>query len=98
MGCPRGCSGHGQCVTISDISRMMAKSSIYRDTNGIVYGTGAGVETYAWDYNTMHTCLCDSSWSVGVNAGERQLSEYFGADCSLSKDFCYNLQCLSQFI
>jgi len=27
--------------------------------------------------------LCDSSWPVGIKNGERQLSEYFGPDCSL---------------
>lgn len=41
----------------------------------------------AWDYNTMHGCLCDSSWEVGYKSGQYQLPEYFGPDCSLSKFF-----------
>lgn len=85
VGCPRDCSGHGQCVSVGDLSRMMAKSSTYRDVKGVIYGTGSGVNTYAWDYNSMHMCLCDSTWPVGINAGERQLPEFFGPDCSQSK-------------
>ena len=30
-------------------------------------------------------CVCDSSWPVGLGAGERQEPEWFGADCSLRK-------------
>mmetsp|Transcript_19420 Transcript_19420/g.77336 ORF Transcript_19420/g.77336 Transcript_19420/m.77336 type:complete len:106 (-) Transcript_19420:160-477(-) len=28
-------------------------------------------------------CVCDSSWPVGLGAGERQEPEWFGYDCSL---------------
>lgn len=33
----------------------------------------------------MYACLCDSSWEVGLDAGQRQQAEYFGADCSQRK-------------
>lgn len=38
-----------------------------------------------WDANIMRGCKCDSSWAVGFGKLQRQLSEYFGPDCSLSK-------------
>lgn len=44
--------------------------------------------TIAWDYDVMHGCLCDSSWPVGYQAGETQLAEWFGGDCSQSKCVC----------
>uniref|UniRef100_A0A7S2S8K4 EGF-like domain-containing protein n=1 Tax=Eucampia antarctica TaxID=49252 RepID=A0A7S2S8K4_9STRA len=31
----------------------------------------------------VYGCVCDSSWSVGLGAGNRQEPEWFGADCSL---------------
>jgi hypothetical protein len=33
----------------------------------------------------IHGCMCHSSWAVGLNAGETQASEWFGADCSLRR-------------
>jgi len=40
-------------------------------------------DTVAWDHDTMFACVCESSWPVGLDAGETQLSEWFGPDCSL---------------
>lgn len=58
----------------------------YRSNNKtIVYGSANGMNTIAWDYNTMYACVCDSGWPVGYGAGQRQLGQYFGADCSKSK-------------
>jgi hypothetical protein len=31
----------------------------------------------------MHQCICDSSWVVGYESDQTQLTEYFGPDCSL---------------
>lgn len=39
-------------------------------------------QTVAWDGEAMYGCVCDSSWEVGLGAGQRQQAEYFGADCS----------------
>ena len=36
-----------------------------------------------WESNTLHACVCESSWPVGLRANETQQAEYFGADCSL---------------
>lgn len=48
------------------------------------YEYGYDTDGVAWDADIMHTCVCDSSWSVGLGEGETQLPEYFGPDCSLS--------------
>ena len=42
-------------------------------------------ETTTWDEDMIYGCLCDSSWSVGLGAGQVQEPEYFGPDCGLSK-------------
>jgi len=39
----------------------------------------------SWDHDVTHKCVCDSSWPVGLDAGQRQLSEWFGPDCSLRR-------------
>ena len=36
----------------------------------------------AWDSDINFACVCDSSWKVGLGAGERQEPEWHGADCS----------------
>ena len=38
-----------------------------------------------WDAHVIHGCVCSSSWKVGLGAGETQLPEYFGPDCSLRR-------------
>lgn len=38
-----------------------------------------------WDEDKVYGCVCDSSWSVGLGAGETQEPEWFGPDCSLRK-------------
>lgn len=37
----------------------------------------------SWDENMVFGCVCDSEWAVGVGSGQRQVAEWFGADCSL---------------
>jgi hypothetical protein len=45
-----------------------------------------GLDTASWDADMIYGCLCQSeSWTVGLNAGEYQVSEYFGPDCSLKR-------------
>ena len=39
-------------------------------------------EGAVWDKDRMRTCVCDSFWPVGLGADQRQLSEWFGPDCS----------------
>lgn len=49
----------------------------------INYGSSSGMNNVAWDFASIYGCYCDSSWPVGFDVGQRQLSEYFGPDCSL---------------
>jgi hypothetical protein len=38
-----------------------------------------------WEARTLHACVCESSWPVGLKRNETQESEYFGPDCSLKR-------------
>lgn len=81
--CPNDCSGHGRCVSMQELARISNLQETKQYT--LEYGSGAGLSSTAWDYQTMHACVCDSSWVVGFGAGETQLGEYFGPDCSQSE-------------
>jgi hypothetical protein len=35
-----------------------------------------------WDADKIYGCVCDSTWPVGLGAGQTQEAEWFGADCS----------------
>ncbi|CAM9203672.1 unnamed protein product [Ectocarpus sp. 12 AP-2014] len=49
--CPRGCSGHGHCRSLSDYAQG------YRGDDSIQY-------TYddVWDSDKLHTCVCDTGY------------------------------------
>jgi len=49
-------------------------------TNYTAYYTRA--ETTQWDHDTFYACVCESSWSVGLDPGQTQMGEWFGPDCS----------------
>lgn len=76
--CPNGCSGHGVCVSIKDMAKMSNALPLNPDT----FYEGEE-DSVTWDEEMSMGCVCDSSWSVGLGAGERQEPEWFGADCSL---------------
>ena len=57
----------------------------------IVYGSVRQEDGGAWDHDVIYGCICDSSWPVGFDFHEWQLSQYFGPDCSLSKFLCCDL-------
>ncbi|RYG68372.1 hypothetical protein EON64_05325 [archaeon] len=80
--CPRNCSGRGQCLSMADLARTLSLPPAGREQ--VVYGSGAGMDSVAWDHRSIFGCACDSSWRVGLDAGEVQLGEFFGPDCSLS--------------
>lgn len=40
-------------------------------------------DTVTWDEGMIHGCVCDSSWKVGLGAGQTQEPEWFGPDCSM---------------
>lgn len=81
LGCPNDCSGHGKCLSMQELTRISYANQ--GDYSLIDYGSSNGLDTSAWDFDVMHGCLCDSSWEVGYMDGQTQVSEWFGADCSL---------------
>jgi hypothetical protein len=45
--------------------------------------TARSRDTTTWDEDMAYGCVCDSSWEVGLASGQRQLTEFYGPDCSL---------------
>jgi hypothetical protein len=78
--CPNDCSGHGICKSMS---RLGLDGNAYPAGNNSVYGLRPSNIT--WDQQMIYGCSCDSSWSVGIYPGQRQKTEWFGPDCSMSK-------------
>ncbi|KAG6962210.1 hypothetical protein JG688_00008715 [Phytophthora aleatoria] len=79
--CPNSCSGHGQCLSMRELA---ADPSAFPLSPPTKYE--GDVTATTWDQDRIQGCLCDSSWPVGLGAGESQLSQYFGPDCSRSDD------------
>ncbi|CAN0214803.1 unnamed protein product, partial [Ectocarpus fasciculatus] len=49
--CPRGCSGHGHCRSMSDYAQD------YRGDDSIQY-----LYDDVWDSDKLHTCVCDTGY------------------------------------
>lgn len=84
LNCPNKCSGHGHCYTLEQMSTM--SNAFPLSNNNYMYGKKQKVtssEKQLWDENMVQGCVCDSSWPVGLQSGQRQDAEWFGADCSL---------------
>ncbi|KAG5185798.1 hypothetical protein JKP88DRAFT_311124 [Tribonema minus] len=79
LGCAgdASCGGHGRCMSMRQLGLTHAAAPLLgADT---VYGSSAAA---AWDADKLWACLCDSSWPVGIGAGETQASEWFGPACT----------------
>jgi len=72
------CSGHGVCVSIRQQAAMTNALPLSPITT-YTYGEAT------WDFDSAYGCVCDSSWLVGLAAGQRQTPEWFGVDCSLQR-------------
>jgi hypothetical protein len=60
-----------------------ARQSVARCESTSLYSEMACAQE--WDAEMLYACVCDSSWEVGLGPGQRQLSEWFGPDCSQRK-------------
>jgi len=89
--CPGGdlnpCSGHGACLNMKQLA--LARDALpLANSKGSGpaghYYTSGGIEQSpaSWDSFSLHGCLCDSSWPVGLGANETQEPEYFGPNCA----------------
>lgn len=79
--CLNDCSGHGRCVSKQQAARMPGALPVNRDSK---YGERTQSDNNTvWDALVEFVCICDSSWDVGSDRGQRSDSEWFGPDCSL---------------
>ncbi|KAJ1461467.1 hypothetical protein M885DRAFT_432566, partial [Pelagophyceae sp. CCMP2097] len=82
--CKDDCSGHGKCLTIGQVAHSGVRNALpLNRADDAYYGDITSRVNEAWDFDTTQACVCDSRWTVGLGAGETQLAEYFGGDCSL---------------
>jgi hypothetical protein len=76
------CSGNGKCYSISRLAKIA--SALPLSSVSFAYdlvSMTSKMNESNWDVDFGHACVCDSSWEVGLGAGETQLSEYFGVAC-----------------
>ena len=74
------CSGNGRCLPVQYLSR--SSDALPLRGNASAYTVDAGGTAATWDANKLVGCVCDSSWSVGLEAGQTQQPEYFGPTCN----------------
>jgi hypothetical protein len=77
VACPNGCSGHGRCMNMREMAIMLnafplSAAASYKSAE----------DSLTWDQDRIYGCVCDSLWTVGLAAGQRQQSQWFGYDCS----------------
>jgi len=82
------CSGHGQCLNMRQLAMSPDAMPLSNNKDGFgasgQYLLAGGVEASprTWDSISVHGCLCDSGWAVGLGSNQTQETEYFGPDCS----------------
>ena len=79
--CPNECSGHGRCMSMKQLATQSDALPLTSQT----YQYTGSESTTTWDEEKIFGCLCDSAWTVGLGAGETQVPEWFGHDCSLKR-------------
>lgn len=91
---PGKCSSKGECLSIKTLQyhkdALPLRTATYNYRFYSINSTGGfdfrdvttmNLPAKAWDDNTHYACVCDSSWSVGLNSGDTQQAEYFGPFC-----------------
>ena len=81
MDCPGtpACNGRGQCLPTTVLA--VREDALPLSTETVQYRHYEGGDGRSWDANFGHSCVCDSSWSVGLQDGQTQQAEYFGPSC-----------------
>lgn len=79
------CSGRGECKDMSKLARTDTATPLRAATalDHTYYFTS--VDGTTWDAQSMMACVCDSSWEVGLGAGQTQLAEFFGPACEFRR-------------
>ena len=84
MDCPGNptCSGRGMCLPQQYLTIRPDALPLTNSTTTLYTHVSGDITSGAsWDAKFGHTCVCDSSWTVGLGADETQKAEYFGPSC-----------------
>lgn len=76
--CPNKCSGHGKCVSISQMASEPNAMPIGPNT----YKYGGNEGTTTWDEDKIYGCVCDSSWTVRLSCMRRKQIAVYDGRCS----------------
>jgi hypothetical protein len=79
--CPDGCSGHGTCEFMGDLTFATVYNDYYDATSDAKRGVGVGStkkgSANVWDSDRARACVCDAGWT-GINCAARMCP--FGND------------------
>ena len=84
LGAPE-CSGRGECRTMKQLASTAEHYPLSTNTDTSRYNYVPVLDGVTWDGESNMGCVCDSSWVVGLGAGETQQSEYFGPSCEFRR-------------
>lgn len=88
------CQGRGQCYSQSQLQSIENAFPLRNVIDHIPYNnqlynnytynvSKININNLIADGHFGHVCLCDSSWSVGLQANETQHAEFFGPSCEM---------------
>lgn len=74
------CSGKGQCVDLETMSQR-ADAMPISDEVDFIYRNNLAQKI--WEANMVMGCICESTWEVGLEEGQKQIPQYFGPTCAM---------------
>ena len=80
------CSGRGRCLSMQRLAR--EPDALPLSNQQVTYRGDTENSSFpfnTWDRLLGHTCVCDSSWPVGLAANETQQAEFFGPACQFRR-------------